>query len=278
MRKFSGRKLVIGLAVCALGLSAIAAAPGSAGAPQALQNERPVSGVLTGNGGGAFAYYTVNYPGDESVVTLEMRYNPADPVTTSAVGFNVYGVNGHYIGPGMQVADTGGDGLLQLEYADTTAATWLIQVYNYLPDVSIGYTLMAEGLPVTTATTTAALAATTTPETVTTTAPAAPLTGSGYLLGNAGGAYAMYQVTVLEDGSDVEVTLNWSPDDPVISTGVGFVAYGPDGQIHQATGTGTPGERSTTLPADQPGVYRIQVYNYIDGLNIRYALHSAAAE
>jgi hypothetical protein len=278
MKKLSGRKLLIVLAVCALGFSAIAAAPSSADAPQVLQNEQPVSGALTGNGGGAFAYYAINYPGDESVVTIELRYNPADPVTTSGVGLNVYAANGYYIGPGMQVADTGGDGVLQLEYADDTAATWLIQVYNYIPAVNIGYTIVAEGLPSTTPATTTEAATEVATTTATETAAAVPLTGSGYLLGNAGGAYAMYKVTVLEDGSDIEVTLKWSPDDPVISTGVGFVAYGPQGQIHQAAGTGTPGERTTTLPGDQPGVYQIQVYNYIDGLNIQYALQSAAAD
>jgi hypothetical protein len=277
MKRINGKKLLTVLAVCALGLSAIAAAPSSAEAPQALQNEKAVSAVLTGNGGGAFAYYAINYPGDGSVVTIELRYNPADPVTSSAVGFNVYGANGFDIGQGQKIADTGGDGVLQLAYSDSNAATWLVQVYNYLPDVSIAYTIMAEGLP-----TTATATAETTPQTVTTTqtetAAAVPLTGSGYLLGNAGGAYATYKVTVPADATDVQVKMTWSPDDPVIATGVGFVAYGPQGQMHQGVGTGNPGERTTTLPTNEPGVYEIQVYNYIDGLTIQYAVSSAAVD
>jgi len=83
---------------------------------------------------------------------------------------------------------------------------------------------------------------------------------------------------VAEDGSDIVVTMNWSPDNPDIAKGVGFVAYGPSGQVGRATGTGIPGERKTTLSANEPGVYQIQIYNYIDGLTIQYTLTSAPAE
>jgi hypothetical protein len=104
------------------------------------------------------------------------------------------------------------------------------------------------------------------------------LTGSGYLTGNAGGANAVYKVTVPADASDIQVTMTWSPDDPIIATGVGFVAYGPSGEVRTGAGTGNPGERIATLATDEPGVYQIQVYNYIDGLTIQYALHSAAVD
>lgn len=249
----------------------IAAAPSSADAPEALHNARQVSGVLTGNAGGAFAFYKLDYPGDQSVVTIELRYVPADPVTNAAVGFNVYGPNGFFIGRGQMVEDTGGDGVLRLPYSDDNQATWLVQVYNYLPGHSLSYSIVAEGLPEVKATATKAAA-----EVVA--APQAPttskLTGSGYLAGNHGGAYAFYEVKVVADAPDVAVTLNWSPDDPNIATGVGFVIYGPSGEVTRGTGTGTPGQRSATLAADAPGIYQIQVYNYIDGLTIQYALSS----
>lgn len=268
----NGKRILAVLAVCALSLSMIAAAPSSADAPEALHNAQQVSGVLTGNAGGAFAFYKLDYPGDESVVTIELRYVPADPVTNAAVGFNVYGPNGFFIGRGQMVEDTGGDGVLQLEYADDNKATWLVQVYNYIPDHSISYSIVAEGLPEAQATvTTAPAEIVATPEAPTT----ANLEGTGYLAGNHGGAYALYEVKVVADAPDVAVTMNWSPDDPDIARGVGFVAYGPSGQVVRGGGTGTPGERTATLAADQPGVYQVQVYNYIDGLTIQYTLSSA---
>ena len=275
--KDNRKRLLTILAVCALSLSAIAAAPSSAEAPQALQNEQAVSGVLTGNGGGAFAYYNIHYPGDESAITIEMRYNPADPVTSAGVGFNVYGADGYYIGQGQAVADTGGDGIFRLEYAGDNAATWLVQVYNYLPDITVGYNIVAEGLPETATPAAEAAEVVTAAETTVATEPA-PLSESGYLTGNAGGAYATHTVTVPAEATDIQVTLIWQPDDPVIATGVGFAAYGPAGQVHTSVGTGNPGERTVTLPTDEPGIYQIQVYNYIDGLTIRYALRSEALE
>ncbi len=270
----NGKRILAVLAVCALSLSMIAAAPSNADAPEALHNEQPVSGVLTGNAGGAFAFYKLDYPGDLSVVTIEMRYVPADPVTTAAVGFNVYGPNGYVIGQGQKVADTGGEGVLKLEYSDDNPVTWLVQVYNYMPNLSLSYSIVAEGLPEAAPTVTQTpVGVVATPEVPTTT----KLTGAGYLAGNHGGAYALYKVDVVEDAPNVVVTMNWSPDDPDIAKGVGFVVYGPSGQVARATGTGTPGERKTTLPANAPGVYQVQVYNYIDGLTIQYTLTSAPA-
>ena len=264
------------LALCALGLGALAAAPSSANAPQALQNGQALSAVVTGNRGGAFDYYTIHYPGDVSVVTIEVRYHPADAVANLGFGFHVYGCNGFRIGRGKLVANDGGVGVLRLQYSDSNPASWLVQVYNYLPGSSIDYSIQAEGLPAPAAgTTRTTTEAATVPEA---THAAAPLCGSGHLTGNAGGAYAVYKLTVPADAADVQVKLTWSPDDPVIATGVGFVAYGPSGQVRRGDGTGCPGERKATLAASEPGAYQIQVYNYIDGLTIQYALQSAAVD
>lgn len=75
------RKEVLAVALaCVLCLAVVAATPSSADAPQVLRNEQPVSEVLTGNAAGAFAFYAVEYAGDVSVATIELRYAPADPV------------------------------------------------------------------------------------------------------------------------------------------------------------------------------------------------------
>lgn len=145
--KSSWTRVLTVVVVCALSLSAIAAAPSSADTSEALHNEQVVSATLTGNRGGAFAFYTLDYPGDESVVTIELRYTPADPVTAAGVGFNVYAPDGFHIGQGQPVEDTGGEGVLQLQYSDGNKATWLVQVYNYIPEHTISYRIMVKGLP-----------------------------------------------------------------------------------------------------------------------------------
>jgi hypothetical protein len=272
VNRMDGNRLVRILVLCALGLGALVALPSSADAPQVLLNEQAVNGQLTGDRAGAFAYYGIDYPGDESVVTIEVRYHPADKVASLGFGFNVYGCNAFYIGGGTLVANEGGPGVLQLQYSDSNPAAWLVQVYNYLPGTGIAYSVTATGLPA------PAVAAAPPPAQVVCTpqAPTECLAAAGNLTGNGAGAYAKYQLTVPADGSDVQVTMTWSPDDPVIATGVGFVAYGPSGKVRRGAGTAKPGERKATLAASAPGVYEIQVYNYITGLTIQYALSSAA--
>jgi len=256
---------LLALMACALTLGAIAAAPGSATAPAVLWDNQPISHMLTGNGGGAFAYYAIDYPGDGRVVTIELRYVPADPVTKLGVGFQVYGPNGYWIGQGLQMANSDGVGVTQLQYSDHNPATWLVQVYNYLPGHNVWYDIVAQGLPPVPA------------------APAAPaplasppagssLAAAGQLVGNGGGAFAKYDLTVPAYSSDVLVTLTWWPDDPVIATGVGFVVYGQSGEVARGDPTGRPGERSVTLPAGRPGSYLVQIYNYMPGLAIGYVL------
>lgn len=269
MKRF--RWILAALALCALSVTVIAAAPGSPDAPVPLYNEQAVSGTVTGNRGGAFAYYRIDYPGDQSVVTIELRYVPADPVTSSGVGFNVYGANGFVIGQGQTVTDTGGSGIFQLPYSDNNRATWLVQVFNYIPNHSVSYIISAEGLP--------NHGAPVAPTAVPAVSPAPPaaatgLQASGNLMGNRGGAYAVYSMQLVAGAPAVAVTLNWSPDDDNIARGVGFLVYGPAGKVAQGAPTGKPGERSTTLSADITGLYQIQVYNYIDGLPIHYTLNS----
>jgi hypothetical protein len=276
MTQTNGKRLWLMVVAGALMLSIIAAAPSSADKPVMLHNEETVGDELTGNGGGAFAFYAVDYPGDESVVTIELRYVPADAVTNSGVGLNVYGPNGYFIGQGQPITDTGGDGVLRLEYADSNPATWLLQVYNYIPDHTISYSIGAKGLPeaLPAASVVTPAPAAATVETTSTTSTAS-MTRSGYLLGNGGGAYAFYELTVPADADDVAVTLTFNPDDPAVSKGVGLLAYGPTGSVARGTPTGTPGARTLTLASANPGVYVIQVYNYIEGLTIQYGLSSA---
>ncbi len=135
------------VAMVALGvvLAATAQSTDSRG-PQQLTDNVPVEGTLTGSRAGAFHYYAIEYPGDLRVVNIELWFAPADPVTRLGVGFNVYGPSGYFIGEGAE-AGGAGDGLLRLWYSDASKATWLIQVYNYIPDQTIGYSIVAQGLP-----------------------------------------------------------------------------------------------------------------------------------
>lgn len=240
----------------------------AAGLP-VLLNDAPVAGVLTGNRAGAFSYYSIDYPGDLRVVTIELQFAPADPVTRLGFGFNVYGPNGFVIGRGAE-HENGDDEPLRLQYSDANKATWLVQVYNYIPGHRVAYSLVARGLP--------AVQALPGPIPTPTVAPvpASPadlgLAATGTLAGNRSGAFAVYKLDYRGDGSEVVMTMSFTPDDPVIARGVGFVVYGPSGEVSRGQSTGLPGQRKAVFASREPGAYTVQVFNYIQGVVIQYSV------
>jgi hypothetical protein len=265
MDTMKSKRVLAVLVLCVLSLSAIAAVPSRDTPAQELSNEQWVAGALTGNNAGAFAYYTLNYEGKGHVVTIEVRFAPADPVTKRGFNFNVYGNNGYYIGRGLSTGDVGGDGVLQVKWADENPATWLVQVYNYLPNQNVGFGIMAKGLPIP--------EPTPPPAPTPPPGPPVPLIGAGYLDGRAGGSFTYYNVTLASGSADMQLTMSCWPDDANIAKNVGLLVYGPQGDVYRGTMVAA-GERRVTLPASVPGAYRVQVYNYINGLTIRYILRS----
>jgi hypothetical protein len=276
------------LALCALSLSIIAQFPSRADGLQPLINEQWASGVLIGNRAGAFAYYTVHYPGDGSVVTIELRFVSADPVTSSGVGLNVYGPNAYTIGEAAPMQDTGGEGALQIKWSDYTAATWLVQVYNYIPDCQVTYRITATGFPAPTPT--PVIVAKPKPKAT----PLLPLIGSGYLTGRSGGSSAYHNIPIVAGGPDVQLIMTYSPASPSAAKGIGFTVYGAQGEVIRGKTTSTSGERRATLSGKAPGAYkveaqkdwniltvqfyRVQVYNLIDGLTISFTLRSEVSQ
>ncbi len=233
-----------------------------------LVNSVPATGMLVGNRAGSFAYYTIDYPGDYRVVTIELYFAPADPVTHLAFGFNVYGPNGYVIGQGAE-QDEEADRPVQLQYSDGNEATWLVQVYNYLHNYPVSYSLVVSGLPERT---------TSSPAPTPAAGPAVDVPAeldvqvSGALTGDRAGSFARYELDYAGDGSEVVLKMSFTPDDPIIARGVGFVVYGPFGEVARGQPTGRPGERELVFQSHEPGMYLIQVFNYIEGVVITYSI------
>ncbi|MGC9360182.1 MAG: hypothetical protein ACP5G7_07385 [Anaerolineae bacterium] len=76
--------------------------------------------------------------------------------------------------------------------------------------------------------------------------------------------------SALQSGQDVELVMRYAPDDPTFRAGVGMTVYGPDGWSRQATVY--DGERAVTIVNAPTGTYIVQIYNYIEGLEISYTL------
>lgn len=287
------RKVFVSLALALLlvvGAAGVALGQDTPETAQMLVGDTPVSGSITGSNAGAFNYYLIDYPGDDIVVRIVASFAPGDPATLAGVGFNVYGPAGFDVGESTPTGDE--DGREDLSHAESDATRWLVQVYNYIDGVTVSYTIAAEGLPAPAATPTpqptpegtptpapvTPPAATPAPGTPTPEAPAEEgvmtleASASGTLMGSAGGAFDRYTLSYPGDNSEVELTMTYAPDNSVISPGVGFTIYGPEGQEFVAQPTGDSSERRVTLASEVAGTYLVQVHNYIEGLTIGYTI------
>jgi len=254
--------LLLAVALLLLGAQAVLAGSDPATAER-LYNNTPVSGALVGNRGGAFAYYKIEYPGDNRVVSVELSVSPGDPAAMKGIVLKLYNASGSELGLAVPI-DKG----LAVPYGDTTQGTWLVQVGNYLHGTVVNYTLVAKGLPAAAAPTTAPVSAPAAAP-----APAPAIAGfplSGTLTGDRAGAFVRADLGYAADGSNLVVSLNYTPADPATAKGIGLTVYGPDGRSWQAKPADGPGNLKATVNSDVPGKYEVVVWNYIHGFTMDY--------
>lgn len=232
-----------------------------------LSNNLALQGGLLGNSAGAYAYYALDYPGDGRTVTVNLNHVPADPVTCAGFGFSVYAPGGQLIGRGVSAAN--GAGTLEVHVSGSRHARWLVQVYNYLPQHAVDYSVTVAGLPEIVA---PASSAAQLPNADAASAVALGTGESGTLVGARAGAYAFYKLSYPGGGSVVTLRATFAPDDPVTARGIGLVIYGPSGEKITGQSTSTPGVRAASFSSNTAGSYLVQVYNYVEGLVLRYTL------
>jgi hypothetical protein len=247
--------------------SALAASPTPAGA-ETLYNDTPIGFSLVGNRGGSFAYFTVNYPGDENVVSVELSVYPGDPAAMKGVSLKLYNKNGAQLGNAVPISS----GIAVL-YGDSVQGVWTVQVANYMDGVTLNFSIRAIGLPsqpAPAAPVAPAKPAAPAAPAVTPAQTATPSAMAGTLAGNSGGAFARY--TLKGDGSTMALTGAFNPDTPASKNAIGYTVYGPTGASWKATTTMTPGERVVSFPTDAGSAYEVVVYNYVDGFTVNYSI------
>lgn len=227
-------------------------------APIAIPTDQSLEFTLLGSRAGAFAYYSIEYPGDGRIITIELDLAPGDPVAINGAGFNVYGPNGYFIGSGSKSLTK--TDRKEFHWSDYNPVPWLIQVYNYLDGVPVNFHLQVTGLP--------------DPEPEPTRAPvmlAAEAAGfsmtSANLVGDHGGNYHYYKVDSNGGGSEVTLHLYYAPDNHLVSRGFGMNIYAPTDGILAAYGG-----HEAKFKLELPGTYLLQIYNYLHGINISYVL------
>jgi len=141
-----GQTITYGINATGFATSAHPASGNTDGAHAIVLNSarQGATGSLTGNGGGAFNYYLVNYPGSNSTLSISVTYGNTAGVPSSGLGFKVY--NGSTLQATANAQDDG-NGVLSAvyNYVDPDAATFGIQVYDYAPNNSVTYTIYQVG-------------------------------------------------------------------------------------------------------------------------------------
>ena len=224
-------------------------------APVAIPYDQALDFALLGNGAGSFAFYSIEYPGDGRVITMQLDLAPGDPVAMLGAGFHVYGPYGYLIGTGAQAPDKVDRKIVR--WSDYNPARWLIQVYNYLPGTMVNFHLEVTGLPGPQPTRAPVMLA----------AEARTFSlGSGSLLGDRGGNYHYYKLDCPASGAEVVLHLYNTADNYLVSQGFGVNVYGPDGKHYPIDA------HYVRIKCNVAGTYLIQVYNYLHAINISYVL------
>ena len=228
------------------------------------------SGRIIGNGGGAFTYYTFDYPGDGSTGTLTVDYTTTELTTIGAFGANLY-QNGARIAALTGVGPR--PGTSNVSFYSNVAGPVLVQVYNYAPSV-VSYELRLAGVKPP-----AAVA----PPTATPMPPlgasgnplAAPRRLSGVLRGNSAGSYVYYTFDYPGDGSVQTIALDIPPYGTHVARAVVLSVF-QEGVLlaeDDASHADTPGHLVLSFSSTKAGPILVQLGNYNTRTTIDYAIN-----
>ncbi len=234
--------------------------------------------VLVGQDGGAFDEYEIDYAGNEEDLTITVTYWPADPVTSAAFGFSLYGADGFEAnGANTEDSGTAGAGILEVTYADEDSNHFLIQVYNYASASPVSYSISVTGASVTeTAPTTSTADPAPVQSAAEETDVVEPATQQETLtlVGNPAGAFDYYELDYAGGEEDLTITITYWPADPVTSAAFGFNVYGTDyvayGAPTEDSGVEGAGILAVTYSAEDAAHLLVQVYNYAEGTPVTY--------
>src|SRR5262245_2291532 len=104
-----------------------------------------VTGNVIGDSGGAFNYYSIDYPSGAVPIPIVMRAQPGRGTAGVGTGFEVYGPSG-LAGDAIGDDRSTSDSTYSLTLAHLIAGTYHIQVYNFIAGLPMSYQLQVSGL------------------------------------------------------------------------------------------------------------------------------------
>jgi hypothetical protein len=221
---------------------------------------------FTGDSGGAFRYFTLDYGTRGRVGKLTLTITPGDPGTANAVGVNLW-KDGSLVATGSALGSSAlgpTPGANAIAFAAPTTGPILVQVFNYAPgsDVSYQLDLSWSGPPVATASTATTEASTGGGEAL-----------RGILDGNRRGSFVNREFWSPGDGSTQAVSLTFAPSGPDVGSAVFLNLYQNGALLANGKGVDAQsGVLTINFPAVAEGPVLVQVNNQNDGTPITYTL------
>jgi hypothetical protein len=127
----------------------IVGASGNGSGDQAIRLSSAQSagrGTIAGSSAGAFAYFGFDYQGNNEKVGITLGVEPGYSSVANGVGFNVYRGSDLVASSMVTSGRTSGDAVAWVQLANDTAGYYVVQVLNYIPGVTVNYTLRTVGL------------------------------------------------------------------------------------------------------------------------------------
>jgi hypothetical protein len=258
-----------------------AAAPAPAAPDNTTADHAIVASGTTFTSGGTLAartgfnYFYVDYPGGRTNMTLTLGYSPIQSGSDKAVGFNLYRPDttvkegAVVVGFGSETGRNESSATSGFTYSGDAAERFLLQVFNYLPNTSVNYTLIVSGLagPV------ADAGDVSSPDrafVLNLSQPAA----RGTLPGDRTGRFHYYLIPYPGSNREVRVTVSTEPNQQIGDGQFGFNLYNGATQVGTTQASqDSKSRRTATLTinqADAPTL-GVQIYNY-SNTDAKYAI------
>ncbi len=240
-----------------------------------------LGGTITGNSQGNFQYYTLNYPGGHTPLTITMNASPSYNANGEAYGFNVYepGTNGNgptLVASGVQSAKDPNSETLTATISARSAVTYQLQVFNYWAGVAVSFGVTTTGL----AGTTVAASGNTDGSHAFVLNSATP-GATETIVGDHGGSFNYFVIAYPGNNSQLSVSMTEHSNGSAPSSNVGFNVY--KGSTLVATinptddGTGViSGDWNFSDPS--AATFGIQVFNYAQGASMSYTLYQVGSQ
>src|SRR5581483_1941510 len=246
------------------------------------------SDTLTGNSGGAYRYFAINYPGGGVPVPITMTAQPGFGTGGVATGFKVYGPTG-FVGDAIVNDHSTTSSTYAFTIAHTIAGTYYVQVFNYIQGMPLSFQLSVGGLgaapqpaaPTAPPAPTAAAPDNTTPEGAIVLSQTTSTSG-GTLPGKRDGNFNYFWLDYPGGNTNMTITLGYSPLALNSDQAVGFKVYRQDpsdptkaqvaGESSETGRNSSSATEGFTLNQGAAERVLLQVFNYLDGITINYTL------